>query len=65
MGKGEETRERILETAEAAAPAKGFAATSIEEVIAEAGITKSGFFYHFRDKNALARRDDPPLRREK
>ncbi len=33
---------------------KGFAATSIEEVIAEAGITKSGFFYHFRDKNELA-----------
>lgn len=34
--------------------AKGFAATSIEEVIVEAGITKSGFFYHFADKNALA-----------
>ena len=35
--------------------AKGFGATSIEEVIAEAGLTKSGFFYHFKDKNALAR----------
>lgn len=35
--------------------AKGFGATSIEEIIAEAGITKSGFFYHFRDKNELAR----------
>lgn len=33
---------------------KGFGATSIEELIAEAGITKSGFFYHFRDKNELA-----------
>jgi TetR/AcrR family transcriptional repressor of nem operon len=55
MGKGAETRERILEIAEAAVLAKGFAATSIEEIISEAGITKSGFFYHFRDKNELAR----------
>jgi AcrR family transcriptional regulator len=54
MGKGTATRERILEIAEAAVLAKGFDATSIEEVIAEAGLTKSGFFYHFRDKNALA-----------
>lgn len=55
MRKGEATRERILAIAEASVLSKGFAATSIEEVIAEAGITKSGFFYHFRDKNELAR----------
>lgn len=55
MGKGQETRERILEIAESAVLAKGFGATSIEEIITEAGITKSGFFYHFRDKNELAR----------
>ncbi|MBR0824996.1 TetR/AcrR family transcriptional regulator [Bradyrhizobium manausense] len=55
MGKGEATRERILEIAEAAVLAKGFGATSIDEVIAEAGLTKSGFFYHFKDKSALAR----------
>ncbi|MEX0955261.1 MAG: TetR/AcrR family transcriptional regulator [Rhizobiaceae bacterium] len=54
MRKGEATRERILEIAEAAVLAKGFGATSIEEIIAEAGITKSGFFYHFKDKNELA-----------
>ncbi|WP_245571328.1 TetR/AcrR family transcriptional regulator [Neorhizobium alkalisoli] len=53
--KGAATRERLLEIAEAAVLAKGFAATSIDELIAEAGITKSGFFYHFRDKNELAR----------
>ena len=55
MRKGAATRERILEIAEAAVLAKGFGATSIDEVIVEAGITKSGFFYHFRDKNELAR----------
>jgi hypothetical protein len=35
-------RERLLESAEAAVLAKGFAATSIEEFIAAVGITKSG-----------------------
>jgi AcrR family transcriptional regulator len=50
-----DTRTRILDVAEAAVLAKGFAATSIEEIIAEVGITKSGFFYHFRDKGALAK----------
>lgn len=55
MRKGAETRERIMGIAEASVLAKGFGATSIEEVIAEAGLTKSGFFYHFRDKNELAR----------
>jgi TetR/AcrR family transcriptional repressor of nem operon len=53
-GKGAETRERILELAEAGVLEKGFAATSIEELISAAGITKSGFFYHFRDKSDLA-----------
>ncbi len=55
MRKGSETRERILEIAEASVLAKGFGATCIEEIISEAGITKSGFFYHFKDKNELAR----------
>ncbi|MEZ2128975.1 MULTISPECIES: TetR/AcrR family transcriptional regulator [unclassified Sinorhizobium] len=55
MRKGEETRGRLLEVAEAAVLAKGFGGTSIDELIAETGITKSGFFYHFRDKNELAK----------
>jgi AcrR family transcriptional regulator len=50
-----DTRERILETAERAVLAKGFAATSIDELISAVGITKSGFFYHFKDKGELAR----------
>jgi TetR/AcrR family transcriptional repressor of nem operon len=50
-----DTRERLLELAEAAVLAKGFAATSIEELIAAAGISKSGFFYHFKDKGELAK----------
>ncbi|WP_136659522.1 TetR/AcrR family transcriptional regulator [Nitratireductor sp. XY-223] len=54
MGKGQETRERLMDIAEASVLTKGFGATSIDEIIAEAEITKSGFFYHFRDKNQLA-----------
>ncbi|MBL9096965.1 MAG: TetR/AcrR family transcriptional regulator [Alphaproteobacteria bacterium] len=49
------TRERLLELAEQQVLQKGFASTSIEELIAGVGITKSGFFYHFKDKNDLAR----------
>lgn len=55
QSKGEATRERLLDLAESAVLQKGFGATTIEELIAQAGITKSGFFYHFRDKNDLAK----------
>jgi len=54
VSRGEQTRDRIMDVAEASVLAKGFAATSIDEILFEAGITKSGFFYHFRDKNDLA-----------
>lgn len=50
-----DARERLLEVAEASVLEKGFDATSIDELIAAVGITKSGFFYHFRDKTELAR----------
>jgi AcrR family transcriptional regulator len=53
--RGRETRERLLDVAEAAILEKGFAATSIDELIAAVGITKSGFFYHFKDKSDLAK----------
>lgn len=50
-----DARERILGIAETAILEKGFGATSIDELITAAKITKSGFFYHFRDKSELAR----------
>jgi AcrR family transcriptional regulator len=53
--RGGSARERLLALAEAAVLEKGFAATSIDELIAGAGITKSGFFYHFKDKSELAK----------
>lgn len=51
----QDTRTRILDVAQESVLAKGFDATSIDEIVASVGITKSGFFYHFKDKNALAR----------
>lgn len=53
--RGQETRQRILDVAIGSILSKGFDATSIEEIVAGAAITRSGFFYHFPDKNALAR----------
>ncbi len=53
--KGEQTRQRLMDITQSCVLEKGFGATSIEEIITEAGITKSGFFYHFKDKNDLAR----------
>lgn len=49
------TRERILQVAHDAIIDKGFDATSVEEIAAAVGISRAGFFYHFPDKNALAR----------
>ena len=52
--KGEATKEKLMDIAERHILMSGFAATSIEVLINEAGITKSGFFYHFDGKNDLA-----------
>lgn len=53
--KPRDTREQLLDAAESAVLEKGFAGTSIDELIAAVGITKSGFFYHFKDKGELAK----------
>lgn len=55
LGKGEQTRERILAVAEGMVLRQGLTATGIEAIITAAGITRNGFFYHFRDKTELAK----------
>jgi AcrR family transcriptional regulator len=52
--KGEITKAKLMDIAERHILENGFAATSIDELIKEAGITKGGFFYHFDGKNDLA-----------
>lgn len=55
QARGAQTRARILDVAQDSVLAKGLEAPSVEEIVAAADITRSGFFYHFRDKNELAR----------
>ena len=52
--KGAATRDKLMDIAERHILENGFAATSIDHLIQEAGITKGGFFYHFESKNDLA-----------
>lgn len=49
------TQERILCEAEKLILRNGFNATNIEDILAQAAITKSGFFYHFAGKHDLAK----------
>jgi TetR/AcrR family transcriptional repressor of nem operon len=49
------TKERILANAEELILQRGFAGTSIDEILAATGITKGAFFYHFQNKAELAR----------
>ncbi|MBW0147179.1 TetR/AcrR family transcriptional regulator [Marinobacter arenosus] len=49
------TQERILAAAETLILGRGFSSTGIEEIVDAAAITKSGFFYHYADKNEMAR----------
>jgi TetR/AcrR family transcriptional repressor of nem operon len=51
--KGQATKTKLMDIAERLILNRGFSAMSIDEVIKEAGITKSGFFYHFDSKNSL------------
>jgi TetR/AcrR family transcriptional repressor of nem operon len=56
MGKkGEDTRNRILDTAQAMILDHGFAGVSVDQLIKSLGLTKGAFFHHFRSKNDLAR----------
>ena len=48
------SRDRILGVAESLILSKGFSATSIEDILESAAISKGGFFYHFDSKTALA-----------
>jgi TetR/AcrR family transcriptional repressor of nem operon len=51
---GRATRERILTAAERLVIDNGYAATSVDQVIAESGSSKGAFFHHFESKRALA-----------
>ncbi len=49
----EETRVRIIECARRLFNRHGFSEVSIDQVMAEAGLTRGGFYNHFRNKEEL------------
>jgi len=48
-----ETRARLLDAARDAIRAKGYSATTVDDICAAAGVTKGGFFHHFESKERL------------
>lgn len=52
--KGQETRLRILDTAQVLILERGFSGVSIDNVIERLGMSKGAFFHHFSNKNDLA-----------
>jgi TetR/AcrR family transcriptional repressor of nem operon len=48
-----EARGRLIEAARSLVRRKGFAATSVDDLCAAAGVTKGAFFHHFPSKEAL------------
>ena len=53
--KGEATRQRILDTAQAMILSRGYAGTSLDALIKRLDLTKGAFFHHFDSKSDLAR----------
>ena len=51
--RSEETRTRILESSVKLFSTRGFNAASVDDICAEAGISKGAFYHHFESKQAL------------
>src|SRR5271170_1692545 len=49
-----ESKTKLLDATLKVVRAKGYSATRIEDVCAEAGLTKGSFFHHFKSKEDLA-----------
>ena len=47
------TRERLLETASHLFAEKGYASTSVREIVARAGVSKPVLYYYFQSKEGL------------
>jgi AcrR family transcriptional regulator len=52
--KGGETRRRIIEAARELFGERGYSSTSMNDLIAAAGLTKGGFYFHFASKRDVA-----------
>jgi len=53
--KGDDTRTRILDAAQALILERGYGGVSVDQLIQSLGLTKGAFFHHFKSKADLAR----------
>jgi AcrR family transcriptional regulator len=51
--RSEETRSKIMESAIRLFSNRGFNAASVDDICAEAGVSKGAFYHHFKSKQAL------------
>jgi TetR/AcrR family transcriptional regulator, transcriptional repressor for nem operon len=49
-----ESKARLLDAAVRVVRAKGYAATTVDDICHKAGVTKGSFFHHFKSKDELA-----------
>ncbi len=54
VDRARDTRNHILEVAAAAFAERGFAGTSLNQVLRDSGISKGALYFHFPSKEALA-----------
>ena len=47
-----DARDRLLEAALTILRTRGYAATTVDEICAAAGVTKGAFFHHFRSNTS-------------
>ncbi len=52
--KGEQSREKILTATKGLVMRKGFAGTSVDDILKATGLSKGSFFHHFKSKGDLA-----------
>lgn len=50
-----ESQEKLILAAQTLILRQGFAATTVDQICAEAGLTKGAFFHHFTNKDAIGR----------
>src|SRR5690348_4223608 len=50
-----ETKRKLVDAGVSLMRARGFNATTVDDICAEAGVTKGGFFHYFKTKEELAK----------